>query len=501
MDRRDKQSSLPISLIPHLYSAPQQPRDSSTRTTLPSPQELTNSPQQDQSYLSSYPLTSLIPPLQPSPAFNHRPASHTYVAYESEPLGYPDDRQLGVAMQDLSASLLHHPFEPSATTRPVYSDPVFHSSSRPSISSRTPSYTFPPPPGPREIMMPRTWREGEAGPSSLVHPGPRDAASVMGRRGSSQSARVISHSDTFGRGNTTFDQDGSFGDLVRRDAERNSYLSHIQRVYGSNTAQTSHPLPRPQYLVPSSDEEPSFSFDRQDSYTYPPVASLSISGGPTSTHQRSERSSDFPLIMYRSESHPGDFGDSEGDGGSNKGKRRRAESLDADDNARKSRNARKTAVACNFCRGRKLRCNGAKPSCSNCTVRKFDCEYVPTQRRRGPGKAPKGSRSKKMSHSSRLDPSGSNSKNVGDRPPSSVPEYELDALAPELRPYTSVLSLDTFAFQPPDPSPQYPTDANQLMLMRPQYSRARTSRSRETSSEDRSDAEDIFTYRRMSHGS
>ncbi|KAG1715727.1 hypothetical protein ID866_1443 [Astraeus odoratus] len=56
--------------------------------------------------------------------------------------------------------------------------------------------------------------------------------------------------------------------------------------------------------------------------------------------------------------------------------------------------ARKIYVACDFCRGRKLRCDGTKPSCSNCATRSLACKYQDHPRRRGPGKAPKGSREK-----------------------------------------------------------------------------------------------------------
>ncbi|KAF8843294.1 hypothetical protein BDN67DRAFT_218233 [Paxillus ammoniavirescens] len=74
--------------------------------------------------------------------------------------------------------------------------------------------------------------------------------------------------------------------------------------------------------------------------------------------------------------------------------------------------ARKIYVACDFCRGkhgdirtgmefistclgRKLRCDGSKPCCSNCATRSLACRYQDHPRRRGPGKAPKGSRSRK----------------------------------------------------------------------------------------------------------
>ncbi|PPQ87859.1 hypothetical protein CVT24_004898 [Panaeolus cyanescens] len=115
------------------------------------------------------------------------------------------------------------------------------------------------------------------------------------------------------------------------------------------------------------------------------------------------------------------------------------------------RNPRKTPVACNFCRGRKLRCNGERPACYNCSIRKAEkCEYVPVQRRRGPGRAPRGSRARRAAHSaSRSDPALS--------PGPSSSNYELESLAPEVRPYTSVMSFDppstSFTFQHPIPSP------------------------------------------------
>lgn len=72
--------------------------------------------------------------------------------------------------------------------------------------------------------------------------------------------------------------------------------------------------------------------------------------------------------------------------------------------------ARKIYVACDFCRGeltvcvlwsvltcagRKLRCDGGRPRCSNCETRSLTCKYQEHPRRRGPGKAPKGTRGRK----------------------------------------------------------------------------------------------------------
>lgn len=120
----DRQSSLPSSLIPHLYSAP---RNSSTRTTL-------NTDDDQQRF-------------------------------------YPDS-----------------------------------------------PYNFPP------LVPPRTsWREGEAGPSSLIDPS----------RATNYPTR---HFDTFGRRNTTFDRDSSFADLIRRDQDRDSYFSfaNSQCMFSTN---------------------------------------------------------------------------------------------------------------------------------------------------------------------------------------------------------------------------------------------------------------------------
>ncbi|KAF8230411.1 hypothetical protein L208DRAFT_1282146, partial [Tricholoma matsutake] len=38
---------------------------------------------------------------------------------------------------------------------------------------------------------------------------------------------------------------------------------------------------------------------------------------------------------------------------------------------------KRTAMACQFCRGRKLKCDGGRPSCSNCDRRGYPCAYAP----------------------------------------------------------------------------------------------------------------------------
>ena len=79
-----------------------------------------------------------------------------------------------------------------------------------------------------------------------------------------------------------------------------------------------------------------------------------------------------------------------------------------------------------FVAGRKLRCNGARPLCQNCSTRQLECEYVPQQRRRGPGKANRGG--------------------TGRGPGGGGGGTEGGEGAAALRPYTSVLSLSSFTF-------------------------------------------------------
>jgi len=69
-------------------------------------------------------------------------------------------------------------------------------------------------------------------------------------------------------------------------------------------------------------------------------------------------------------------------------KRRKTGDTEGDDGERKAK--KKIEVACSFCRERKLRCDGARPQCGNCSLRERDCFYQPgPPNRRGPGKKSK----------------------------------------------------------------------------------------------------------------
>ncbi|KAJ7054692.1 hypothetical protein C8F01DRAFT_482175 [Mycena amicta] len=41
------------------------------------------------------------------------------------------------------------------------------------------------------------------------------------------------------------------------------------------------------------------------------------------------------------------------------------------------RTSRRIQMACQFCRARKLKCDGIRPQCTNCSRRNCACSYVP----------------------------------------------------------------------------------------------------------------------------
>ncbi|KIM43223.1 hypothetical protein M413DRAFT_444033 [Hebeloma cylindrosporum] len=51
---------------------------------------------------------------------------------------------------------------------------------------------------------------------------------------------------------------------------------------------------------------------------------------------------------------------------------------------------KKITVACNFCRSRKLKCDGGRPTCGQCLKRSNPCDYMPQNKRRGTQRPRKG---------------------------------------------------------------------------------------------------------------
>ncbi|KAJ6559154.1 GTP binding protein [Mycena vulgaris] len=59
--------------------------------------------------------------------------------------------------------------------------------------------------------------------------------------------------------------------------------------------------------------------------------------------------------------------------------------------------SKKITVACNFCRSRKLKCDGGRPSCSQCMKRSNTCDYMPQNKRRGTVRLSRGEESESES--------------------------------------------------------------------------------------------------------
>ncbi len=243
MDRHDKkhhppprQSSLPSSLIPHLYSGPQQARYSQTRTTL-RPEGL---PHHDWSERSTSTQHSSIHPGPSSPLLLGQHRRH-FPPFEFSPLE-TRDRHSERRLPELSSTPLHRASDPRSSFpqrhgSPIYSDPVFYSSSRPSMSSRNFGHTLPPLSTQREISLSQThWREGEAGPSSLLRPVSQEDSPSRHRRGLSHPMHVDQRpfdsnrrgSSGYEQGTFMFDQSRHTNDSdVYRPTSGHSLLSNI----------------------------------------------------------------------------------------------------------------------------------------------------------------------------------------------------------------------------------------------------------------------------------
>ncbi|KAH7906016.1 hypothetical protein BJ138DRAFT_681021 [Hygrophoropsis aurantiaca] len=248
----------------------------------------------------------------------------------------------GVPPRPSSSSIPHG--HPPWPWNPMSSDPALQTHAVTYPGEQV--YTYPPP----APYYGHEWREGEAGPSTLGW-----------SRGQSPERLRVPERD-FGMQRSTLEvwrQDIGFSAPPYDDSVRlPPFETGFQEVLGESERARSTPS--------DSRSSPRLS------YSLPPVA--------------------FQHGMGR-----GAVEEPRG------GKKRRPTSADG---SRASKVPRKIEVACDFCRGRKLRCDGTKPCCLNCSTRSQECKYEMTVRRRGPGKAPKGSRSKKAGGSGKKKQTG-----------------------------------------------------------------------------------------------
>ncbi|KAF5314918.1 hypothetical protein D9619_007164 [Psilocybe cf. subviscida] len=216
----ERQSSLPSSLLPHLYKAPNQPRDSGTRTTIDSDDEQSDVHQVSPIQFPYAPPRRIYP--QTVQAHPHQQQQRPFLPYDL------DQQPVAGATHDVAHQQQF-----------IYTDSLLPpSSSRPimPVGRATPAYSYPPlqPPASRQQLPSGTstatrtsWNEGEPGPSSLLHNHQHQHDPRRHRRGESLSPRVPPHIDPFSRRTANYEHDpASFGQhVVRHNAERGPYFS------------------------------------------------------------------------------------------------------------------------------------------------------------------------------------------------------------------------------------------------------------------------------------
>ncbi|KDQ11060.1 hypothetical protein BOTBODRAFT_114912, partial [Botryobasidium botryosum FD-172 SS1] len=109
------------------------------------------------------------------------------------------------------------------------------------------------------------------------------------------------------------------------------------------------------------------------------------SGTQSSTSVASEGYSSAGAAEKGDEGDNGSVGGhSGGQGGSNQGEDTQMGDTEGNDGEKEKKQVppKKTTMACHFCRKRKLKCDGLRPSCNGCIRRSLMCTYDPVIRRR-----------------------------------------------------------------------------------------------------------------------
>ncbi|KAF5369336.1 hypothetical protein D9758_002739 [Tetrapyrgos nigripes] len=432
----DMRSSLPSSLIPHLYPTPPSAsaRDSSTRTTLDDESDLQDS--------SASPFVPQLPPVHPSDPLKNNPYNFP-VSFE-EPMHRPQ-----------SATLPQGP--------PIRSDPAYY------VSSGRQSQDTPPP------FSYSVWREGENSQAMTADQFRRASAPGYLSRGSplDDSLQVLP--------DRHIPRDISYPEVRPQpsiklehypDYSQYHQLPDYPYVQDSNFQLGHDPYILPPPPPPSSRRfydattvaHPGGSAEYAAGNGYPTLRSFTSPSFPEdrgSLPQGQKR----PRAVVKSETEQGDQDDlyvdpdQEGAEGSKK-------------------IIKKTLIACDFCRGRKLRCDGMRPSCSNCVSRENQvCHYQLFPKRRGPGKAPKGTRAKKR----KVERPAQESQLSFMAAPSHAHDstsFELEGLVPELQVYRHLPGMQMHTQGPSEPGnlPGYAVMEDSLT---PSRGTARNARRRE----------------------
>ncbi|KAM6494327.1 hypothetical protein JOM56_010688 [Amanita muscaria] len=448
-------SSLPSVLLPHLL---QQRRDSVSNPSTTDRQVPPMAPlTREMGTLSTNgsPQQSLSPvSVSPTPGFSYTGNHGSQRFYP--PYARPDletsnqisfagsgDPQVSGVRHTLGTLNIHatgHRY-----SSPIYSDPIYYTSQSSTSFRPGQGYPLSQPPPREQFSRPgwTNWREGETGQASLTFSRSPVAAHQL--------ARLNQQTDTFNGPIWPEEQPDGFSNSVLTQAEssRHSLRAGIaipsQRLSeprSSHHSPTIQELPPPHALFPGSEvPSPAIYGSRHEAY-----ADLAQSPVGQRTWPSEESASGTDLIppvipsqRERDSSEARSIGTEEHDDGSKSAqrKKRRREPVNS---TRKDERPKKTAVACNFCRGRKLKCDGERPTCGVCCKRGLDCEYVEKPKRRGPGKASKSSKR------------GEQGGPVSPSPSTSIMEPERENMAESASPrqaYTSVISLENFTFRQP----------------------------------------------------
>ncbi|KAJ7505280.1 hypothetical protein B0H11DRAFT_2339484 [Mycena galericulata] len=428
-----KSSSLPSSLHDHLYSGPQRPHGPSPTASIGGQEEAELPPQ---SFEPSRPPTFPLRPLAPSPL----PAPFPDIR-RHDPVGLRSSAELPSPERPVGPSSIPHG---SRYRSPVVSDPVYPAPGRPHGPPYPGSHSLPP-----VLPQSNAWREGEAGPSSLAH-----SYGGISRRISPP--QQIYRRATEPGGYTTIPpvvQPSLHGSYERLRPQEERFRPQEERF----RPQEERFRPQEDRFRPQEDRfrtqelpaypsrataEIPYAESSQASLSLPPLYAphgadwppYGAPGGPRHGEQE-----DLPPLYSAIQSHSSASSDyTRADDGDYlrqpRGVRRRADS-EFESNPRRTNIPKKILVACDFCRHRKLKCDGLRPACGNCTAREQNCKYAPHPKRRGPGKAAKGARAKKRVQSKGDRRSESSSSQAA---PGSADDFDVQTLVdPELRTHRS----------------------------------------------------------------
>ncbi|KAJ7134665.1 hypothetical protein C8R44DRAFT_977199 [Mycena epipterygia] len=345
--KREKDSSLPPSLIPHLFSGPQQ-RQGSSPTGSTGTQEEAELPA---STFEPRPTASPLRPLVPSPL-------------PPLPVPFPDTRRQYPAYESgvhTDPVILHPPAGPlPIPERPGGPSSIPHGSARgyriPVISD--PTYPTPvrlqgpvylgshslPPVLPQTTLARTHWREGEAGPSSLVQSHPYGGISRQ-RNPSYPPPQPI----------------------YRRATEPGGYStppSHIQPPLHSSYERLRLQEPPLGGYPPRPPSENPYAEAAQSTLSLPPL--YTREDWPYGVPGNVREQGDLPPLYSAIQSQSPASSDYTriGDGDYHPGQHRKADHDEFESNPRQTKIQKKILVAC-----RKLRCDGVKPTCCNCVSR------------------------------------------------------------------------------------------------------------------------------------